>query len=79
LTFKPQCLATAVGSLPHTDVSKACQVILQSIPVIPIWPQLPKANFKENMEIQYSEGLPRVVLDEEKKLHQIWKNFTKII
>ncbi len=67
MTFKPQCLATAVGSLPHTDVSKACQVILQSIPVIPIWPQLPKADFKENMEVQYSEGLPRVVLDEEKK------------
>ena len=70
MSFKPQCLATAIGSLPHKEPSAACDVILTCIPEIPIWPQLPKTDFREEMEIQYSEGLPRVVLDEAKqKMH----------
>jgi len=60
-------MATAIGSLPHEDPSEACDVILKNIPEIPIWPQLPNTNFRENMEIQYSEGLPCVVFEEEKK------------
>jgi len=65
MPFKPQCLATAIGSLPHKEPSQACDVILKGIPEIPIWPQLPNKNFKEEMQIQFSEGLPCVVLDEE--------------
>ncbi|GAI08800.1 unnamed protein product, partial [marine sediment metagenome] len=65
MTFNPQCLATAIGSLPHKEPSQACDVILKRIPEIPIWPQLPNANLREDMQIQYSEGLPCVVLDEE--------------
>ena len=67
MSFYPQCMATAIGSLPHENPSEACDVILKSIPEIPIWPQLPKTNFRENMEIQFSEGLPCVVFEEEKK------------
>jgi len=67
MIFKPQCLATAVGSLPHKDPSTACDLVLNSIPEIPIWPQLPKTDFREEMEIQYSEGIPCVVLDEDKR------------
>ena len=67
MSFYPQCMATAIGSLPHENPSEACDVILKSIPEIPIWPQLPNTNFRANMEIQYSEGLPCVVFEEEKK------------
>jgi hypothetical protein len=67
MAFDPNGLATAIGSMPHTDPSVACDIILNAIPEIPIWPQLPATNFRENMEIQYSEGIPCVVLDEEKK------------
>ncbi len=67
MAFNPQGLATAIGSMPHTDPSNACDIILNAIPEIPIWPQLPNTNFREEMEIQYSEGIPCVVLDEEKK------------
>lgn len=67
MLFKPRCMATAIGSLPHRDPSEACDIILKSIPEIPIWPQLPNTDFREEMEIQYSEGLPCVVLDEEKR------------
>jgi len=63
MSFKPQGLATAIGSLPHQDPGAACRVILDNIPEIPIWPQLPAMDFRERMEIQYSEGLPGVVLD----------------
>ncbi len=67
MIFEPQCRSTAIGSMPHTDPSIACDIILNTIPEIPIWPQLPSLNFRENMEIQYSEGFPCVVLDEDKK------------
>ena len=63
MSFKPQGLATAIGSLPHQDPEASCRVILDNIPEIPIWPQLPAMDFRERMEIQYSEGLPGVVLD----------------
>lgn len=65
--FTPQCLATAIGSLPHLDPSLACDVILKSIPEIPFWPQLPHTDFREGMEIQYCEGWPCVVIDESKQ------------
>jgi len=67
MIFQPACLATAIGSLPHEDPSAACELVLQHIPEIPIWPQLPQTNFREQMEIQYSEGLPGVIFDEEKR------------
>jgi hypothetical protein len=60
-------MATAIGSFPHQDPATVCDLILKSIPEMPIWPQLPNANFREGMEIQFSEGLPRVVFNEEKK------------
>jgi hypothetical protein len=65
--LSPRCLATAIGSFPHKDPKAACQLILRSIPDIPTWPQLPAIDYREGMEIQYSEGLPCVVLDDEKQ------------
>ncbi len=66
MSFEPCCLATAIGSLPHKDPQQAVEVVLRSIPNAPIWPQLPANGLHEQMEIQYSEGIPRVVLDKEK-------------
>jgi hypothetical protein len=67
MAFDPECLATAIGSFPHTDAGAACDLILRTIPEIPTWPQLPGIDFRESMEIQYSEGLPCVVVDEAKQ------------
>jgi len=64
MVFDPGCLATAIGSFPHSDPAGACDLILRRIPDIPTWPQLPAIDFREGMEIQYSEGLPCVVIDE---------------
>ncbi|MFC2160527.1 hypothetical protein ACFLRW_06750 [Acidobacteriota bacterium] len=67
MTFSPKCLATGIGSFPDLNAGTACDLILGSLPEIPLWPQLSNADFREQMEIQYSEGFPRVVLDEVKK------------
>jgi hypothetical protein len=42
-------------------------LILRTIPEIPVWPQLSQIDYREQMEIQYSEGLPCAVLDETKQ------------
>jgi hypothetical protein len=66
VNFQPCCLATAIGSLPHKDPGQAVKVILENIPNAPTWPQLPANGLNEQMEAQYSESIPRVVLDREK-------------
>ena len=66
MNFQPRFLATAIGSLPHEDAAKAVEVVLGSVPEAPFWPQLPRLGIQEQMEVQYSEGIPCVVLDREK-------------
>jgi len=56
------CLATAIGSMPHTDPSQACYQINHYLKDIPAWPQLPNRSFLENMYVQYSQGFPGVVV-----------------
>ncbi len=61
------CIRTAIGSMPHTDPYEAVGLALQYFPEAPAWPQLPQRNFRERMEIQYSESLPGLIIDEKKK------------
>ena len=61
--FEPRGLATAIGSMPHHDPHQACSLVLKHLPEIPVWPQLPKRSFLENMYAQFSEGLPGVVVE----------------
>jgi len=67
MDFHNNYLATAIGSFPHQDPEAACRMILENLTEIPVWPQLPKTGFLENMYVQYSEGLPCVNLDIENK------------
>ncbi|MBC7229374.1 MAG: hypothetical protein H5T74_03145 [Actinobacteria bacterium] len=60
-------MATAIGSLPHRDAAEACRVTLEHLREAPVWPQLPHRDFRENMYAQYSEGLPGVVVDAERR------------
>jgi hypothetical protein len=75
MNSKPKFLATAIGSLPLNDPAKAVDVVLASIPEAPIWPQLPKLGIHEQMEIQYSEGVPCVVIDRDK--HRMYLDTSK--
>jgi hypothetical protein len=66
MNLQTNCIATAIGSFPHTDAGKAIAIIFNSLPDAPCWPQLPKLGLQEQMEIQYSEGMPRMIIDREK-------------
>jgi hypothetical protein len=61
--FEPFCLATTIGSLPHTDVEHATALMFKSTPEIPSWVQFPKRNLYENMIMQFTEGMPALVHD----------------
>lgn len=63
MSFKPGFLATGIGSMPFTDPEHAAEVSLTKMPEAPFWPQLPRLGLNEQMEIQYSEGLPRIKID----------------
>ena len=64
--MKTRFLSTAIGSMPFTDPDYSAQVSLDRLDA-PIWPQLPRIGLNEQMEIQYSEGMPCARIDYEKK------------
>jgi methionine synthase II (cobalamin-independent) len=59
------CLPTIIGSMPHTDPSRACSLITHYLKDIPAWPQLPRRSFRENMYVQFSQGFPGAVVKED--------------
>jgi hypothetical protein len=60
------CRATAIGGLPHTDPQAACAQVIQCLKDIPAWPQLPKRSYPENMYVQYSQGFPGIVVENDR-------------
>ncbi len=67
MSLEAKGMAAAIGSAPHTDVDVACKVVFENLPNIPMWPQLPNVSFKENMYVQYTEGMPGITVDEAKR------------
>ena len=61
--FEPFCLATTIGSLPHTDVVRGTALMFKNTPEIASWVQFPKRNPYENMMMQFTEGMPALVQD----------------
>lgn len=55
---------TLVGSVPHCDPGPISRRIASCLD-IPVWPQLPRRSFRESMYVQYSAGLPGLIVDEE--------------
>ncbi len=60
------CLATMIGSMPHTDPVRACSVVTKYLKDIPAWPQLPRRSFKEGMSVQFSQGFPGIAIKDSK-------------
>lgn len=67
MTLKPKFMATGIGSMPFEDVEHAVDISLSRMKSAPFWPQLPKLDLNEQMEIQYSEGMPCINIDREKR------------
>ncbi|HNX13959.1 MAG TPA: hypothetical protein PK854_05960 [Oscillospiraceae bacterium] len=64
--MKPRLISTAIGSMPFEDADYAVKTSLEKLDA-PIWPQLPRLGLNEQMEIQYSEGIPCAVIDYDKR------------
>jgi hypothetical protein len=77
----PKLLTTAIGSLPHLDAGSAVELILKSLSVAPHLPQLSRLDPREQMWIQFSEGLPgfQVDLDKLKYYFQTSEEYSVLV
>jgi hypothetical protein len=57
MKFSAQCNATAIGTFPHVEAEDALRLVMECVPSIPAWPQLPFYP-EEWMVRQYNEGMP---------------------
>jgi len=64
--IKFECLPTGIGTLPDTEAEAACRRVFRHLKDVPFWPQLPRRTPLENMYLQYSEGFPGVVVENER-------------
>ena len=55
--FQANGMATLIGSLPMVGHGQAVDLILEHMPEIPLWPQLPN-NKEEGMMVQFAVDLP---------------------
>jgi hypothetical protein len=57
LNFRPECLATGIGSLPFADPQEALDLIFTELPDMPHWPQLPRRAEREHFVHQFLQPL----------------------
>ena len=60
-------MATGIGSVPFLEVEATCREINRLFPHMPFWPQFVKRSYLEDMSVQYSEGLPLLTVNQEKR------------
>ena len=58
-------MVTGIGSVPFTEVDRAIGQVFAACRQAPFWPQLARRSFLENMYVQFLEGVPSVVIDEQ--------------
>lgn len=63
MSHLPAFATALVGSFPHLDGEAISRRLIAACDV-PVWPQLPRLTFRENMYTQYTFGLPGIVVDE---------------
>lgn len=70
MSFRPDCLATGIGSLPFEAPEKAMQIIRDKVGIIPHWPQLPHLGNDEGFVEQFVAPLKKlgIVVEEGVKL-----------
>jgi hypothetical protein len=59
--------ATGIGSVPFLDIQRTCRDIFRLFPDAPFWPQFVRRSVQEDMNIQFSEGLPLLDIDQERR------------
>jgi hypothetical protein len=58
-------MVTGIGSVPFTEVDSAIDHVFAACRQAPFWPQLARRSFLEDMYVQFLEGVPSVVIDEQ--------------
>ncbi|MBI5206686.1 MAG: hypothetical protein HY934_02735 [Candidatus Firestonebacteria bacterium] len=66
--FKPECRATAIGSLPHKDPIEASAFVLKYLPLIPAVPELPQLGFRATFCGPIMENLPALKEDNNREI-----------
>lgn len=61
--LNPAWLPMAMGSLPVISAAEAWSWTLKYTPQVPVWAQLPRRSYLENMYAQFAEYFPGVVID----------------
>ena len=56
-TFQPCGLATGIGSLPFTKPEDALALVVEELPEVPHWPQLPLRDKQEHFVHQFLQPL----------------------
>lgn len=54
----------AIGSLPHTELNDAMNLVKNNFELIPFWPQLARLNRSEDMIVQFLEKMPGLQYDD---------------
>lgn len=66
MKFKPNCLATGIGSVPHTNPDEAVSFVYSYFKEVPYWPQLPARSTDEGFINQFIAPLLEIGLVVEK-------------
>lgn len=59
--FRPNFMATGIGSLPHGDPAQAVADVASRLTEMPYWPQLAAVSPGEDMNLQYTSALEPLV------------------
>lgn len=59
--------ATGIGSVPFSNMEETCREILRFFPSMPFWPQFVRLSYREDMLLQFTEGLPLLEVNEQKR------------
>lgn len=57
MEFKPCCMATGIGSVPHVNAEEAVKFAVSYFPEIPYWPQMPARGINEQVLSQFLNPL----------------------
>lgn len=60
----PPLTTTTIGSVPYLDVNTAIELIAETCPVLPCWPQMTNLAPREDMILQSVDGLPALEIIE---------------
>jgi hypothetical protein len=65
MVFLPPLTTAGIGSVPFSTAAEALDLMAQTCPDLPYWPQLSRVRFREDMVFQAVDGLPLLRIDED--------------